>query len=223
MAQNPTSAKFFWTCPVAERDSAITQSLDLAIACPTEPRSLRSVFFFDVESTDLHGSAFGFGALFAHVHDDGTVEVIDSNKCFSRESHTKCSQWVRENVLPVLVGNITDDEWVNKDFEMRDRFWGFLQKCIKSNKNVEVWADVAWPVEAKFLLEVVNDGNGQRDFEGPYPLKDLSTLLPVGEDRIVYGGVEEKLGRVLRPHDPLDDCLASLYALNNVFMILRSK
>jgi len=84
-------------------------------------------------------------------------------------------------------------------------FWAFLKK----HKKAEIWGDCIFPVETNFLSAIAVVDLENREFEMPYPLYDISTVVDIKIDRInSYSG-----SQVLRKHHPVDDCKASFDAL----------
>ena len=68
-------------------------------------------------------------------------------------------------------------------------------------------ADCAWPVEANFLSACVKLNHKEREWQGPYPLHDLaSVLLALGADALA---VTERLPDELPAHHPLMDARQS--------------
>ena len=158
------------------------------------------LFVFDVESTSLFGVPFAFGAV---VVDVKTAKVIDEIEMKSTENISESCFWVRENVLPNLIDMLTCET----NLEMRTAFWNFHTKW---KDKADVWADVVFPVEANFLIQVAKDDIANREFEMPYPLRDISNFIDISENRIELSGLKN-----LKPHNPKDDSLASAIALIN--------
>lgn len=127
-------------------------------------------FVFDVESIGLHGEGFAVG--FVVVNEFG-IEVSKSLIACPRES---------------ADGVFCNREWVNKNIpeikamfecknpkEVRDHFWREWM-AWKEHGAIMV-ADCAWPVEARFLEACVSDSPSEREWQGPYPLHDLASIL----------------------------------------------
>jgi len=167
----------------------------------------RLVFFFDIESDGLHGKGFAYGAVLARVADNGEVEVLKKEAVVADVGIT--DEWVLKNVMPKLqeatvAGEMEVVEGVR---ELRDRFWSFLQEAKK--EGAEVWSDCNWPVETNFLSDCVADDPDSRAWEGPYPLKDLATLLDVEVSRAEVSGMPYT-------HNPAQDAEASLHCLAKI-------
>jgi hypothetical protein len=114
--------------------------------------------------------------------------------------------------------------------EMRDAFFDDYMKWKNAGVGIDIYSDVGFPVETNFFSAVIADGNGLRDWDGPFPLKDVAPtitdkrLLAEVEgdaaqknkdgvttdiDRNVYSGLTD-----LKKHNPLDDARASAYSFH---------
>ncbi len=151
---------------------------------------------FDVESIGLHGEGFAVG----YVVIDGGSRVDEG--CYACPPETAAGltanrKWVSENV-PKLAYNCEGPR------QVRQRFWAdWLRERAAGAVLV---ADCAWPVEARFLIACVDDSLATNEWDGPYPLHDLaSILLALGKDPLVAGD------RLLDEpaHDPLGDARQS--------------
>lgn len=107
------------------------------------------------------------------------------------------SDWVKINVLP----HLSDMPTVETDLELREEFFKFY---MTHRENCDIWSDVNFPIETNFLSAVVLDDLEKRQFIMPYPLYDLSTIIPAELDRVKNCQIEG-----LKAHNPLDDSIAS--------------
>lgn len=155
-----------------------------------------NLFVFDVESTSLFGVGFAAGALVC----DRQGNEIDRFELMSTDGAEMSSKWVAENVLPAL----RDMPRCKSRFDLREAFFQFY---LKHKDTCEFWGDCIFPVEAKFLSAIVSD-DMTREFLMPYPLRDLSTIIPVEIDRAQKSGIEG-----LRKYHPFDDCRTSMFFL----------
>ncbi len=162
----------------------------------------KSILVFDVENTSLIGTGFAFGAV---VVDVKTSKIIETIELLSSENLDKCSDWVKENVLPKL----SDIPVCKTDFELRTAFWKFYQ--VWKDKT-QVWADAAFPVETQFLTDIAKDDIVNREFAMPYPLYDIANFIDVNTDRIKLSSLKN-----LKIHNPKDDSLASAICIINHF------
>ncbi|MCF6094544.1 hypothetical protein L1765_11275 [Microaerobacter geothermalis] len=154
------------------------------------------VFCFDVETDGLYGAPFAVGAV---VLSESGEEI----ERFAGIAQIKIkNDWVKQNVLPNLEGL----QKYETDVDLREAFWDIYQKH-KGDSYILV--DVGYPVETNFLRQVILDDLENRQWNGPYPLYDVSSVLQAkGIDpdvnRIEYSGLKG-----LKPHNPADDALAS--------------
>lgn len=164
---------------------------------------------FDVETVGLHGEGFSVGYI-----------VIDTFGVEWASGYYGCPP-------AIARGTDADREWAranipesrpythNSPDEVRRAFW----------RDWEAWhgqgailvADCAWPVEARFLADCVDDSRNARAWNGPYPLHDVATArLCAGLDPLA---TVERLPSEEPKHDPLADARQSarlwLEALKN--------
>lgn len=150
----------------------------------------------DVESVSLHGRAFAVGAI---VVNKRTGVIIDQFQLKCTEIMPAANEWVKANVIPVLV----DMPECEHAPEFRERFWLFYKKYCD---NSDVWGDCIFPVETNFLSWIAKDDLPNREFMMPYPLNDLAAMVNISKNRIEECGESMSW---LRPHHPIDDCIAS--------------
>lgn len=154
----------------------------------------------DAESNGLGGRAFAV----ALTLNDGDTEVDSAVfRCPIRED---VDEWVADNVLPAL----TD---LPEDLRGYSELLGEAYLTIKTwgGKATPLIAHVAWPVEARLLLDVYDDGD--HIWEGPYPLIDVaSVLLARGYDPLTVDAYLADHGIAApdgSPHHPLYDARAA--------------
>ncbi len=156
------------------------------------------VLMFDVESISLHGEGFAVAAVVANKRNG----IITSNfQLLSLEGEAKASDWVKENILPCLQQMPTCET----SRELRDKFYEFY---MQHKETCDVWSDCNFPVETNFLSAIVADDHESRQWEMPYPLLDLCTIVDANIDRINNCGE----GGLIK-HNPLHDSIASLRML----------
>ena len=130
---------------------------------------------FDAESVGLHGEAFAVAAV---VIDADSGEEIASMyaACDSAKAQATpgdeiaARAWLAVNCLPHLPPPNRSTPG-----EIRDTFWHFMQLHARRGQGV-VWADCGWPVEARFLIACAEDDMVNREWTGPYPLYEITTL-----------------------------------------------
>lgn len=158
-----------------------------------------NILVFDVESTSLYGQGFAVGAVVL----DGDGKEIDSFQLIDEWAKADVNEWVRDNVLP----HLTDLPRCYGGLDFADQFYEFY---CKHKDTADIWCDCGFPVEAGFLRSVALRDLGNREFNMPYPLKDISTIVDIDIDRAEASGIPG-----LRKHHPLDDARASARVLYN--------
>ena len=165
---------------------------------------MKNIFIFDVEATDLYGVGFCVAAIVATQKG----EIIDQFCLMSIESISECCDFVKTKVYPALK----DIPCCDTNKELREKFFNFYMKY----KECQIWSDVNFPVETKFLHDVVLDDTENRMWNMPYPLLDMSTIVNVNIDRH-NEYKRDNPDKKLMMHNPLDDCKASLHCLLKFF------
>lgn len=152
----------------------------------------------DVESIGLHGEGFAVAWVIVDAHGQTYGEGLLCCATEQARGQEANRLWVAENV-PLLTPTHPTPRMV------RDAFWQEWLQC--KALGGELVADCAWPVEANFLRQCVNDDLPAREWQGPYPLHDLATLmLAKGQDPLA---TRERLPRELPAHHPLHDARQS--------------
>lgn len=166
---------------------------------------------FDVESIGLHGEGFAFG--YVVIDSKGKVQEEGIRSCPMDIAQGTASnrQWVATNIRPLSITDRTTKG-------VREAFWAIWMKW--KDKNTALVADCAWPVEARFLLSCIDDRFGDREWDGPYPLHELaSLLLAAGKDPLES---TPRLPDELPAHDPLNDSRHSARQLTEALNVLLS-
>ena len=209
---------------------------------------------FDVESIGLHGEGFAVG-----------YAILDGDKLVS-EAWAHCSpdeavgtdegrEWVKQNcpwaqwavaLIPEEYG-LPKSRFRRTPRDVRNWFWS---KWIheKEDHGTELWADVAWPVEARFLVACVEDLRSAHNYltgeplrryqlhpssrcwEGPYPLLDADSYikclaaagvtLSATLDAGMLTGLQ--FPRASLPHHPLSDARVSAQKILMIDKLMRS-
>lgn len=152
---------------------------------------------FDVESIGLHGEGFSVGWVVIDEHG----EEVDAGEigCHpdSASGPIDSRLWVRDNVKSAL------SLWSPRS--VREHFWWEWKQ--RKAEGYLLAADVAWPVEANFLSACVRENQPNRDWEGPYPLIDISSIrFAAGFDPLA---TEERKPNELPAHNALCDARQS--------------
>lgn len=160
------------------------------------------IFSLDTERVGLYGEDFAVGVSVLNRKGeevDSLFLYCNSEVAYGLEDNRK---WIRANVLPTL-GNTNCDTLL----ELRTKFWNFYMECKKKYPNMIIVADCGAPCEAGFFAACVKDDTKNRQWEAPYPLHELGTLLLVrGKDpKADY----ERLENELPKHNPLCDARQS--------------
>ncbi len=159
---------------------------------------IKRYFVFDVESVGLHGE--GYAAGFVVLDAEGNK--LDSG-CFACAPHAARGneegfQWIKENAPSLHCSH--DSPW-----QVRAAFW---RKWVEHKMPGTVMvADCGWPVEARFLIQCIEDHPVERTWGGPYPFHELATLMVAcGMDPLE---TRERNSGENPKHDPLADALQS--------------
>jgi hypothetical protein len=160
---------------------------------------MKKIFSFDFETDGLWGAIFAAAAI---VYDESGREVA---RFFGRVPDTKVSNtWVKENVLPQLVG-------IPVAYEDEESLLADFAKFYLANKaDADVIVHMGYIVEA-YGLRRMHDLNLIGDWDAPYPLYDVSgNLQMVGEDPTSVDSYVKKFGLQLPEfdggtHNPLYD------------------
>lgn len=165
-------------------------------------------FVLDVESIGLHGEGFAVGWTVQQYGKeiDFGIAVCEPEMA---QGYVANLEWVKKNCPKI---NILAHE---RPVQVRDEFWLQWQKW--KTKGAIMASDCAWPVEARFLIDCVNDLYEQREWGGPYPLIDIgSVLFANGVDPLTKFPREEN---ELPEHDPLADARHSARILNQTLYV----
>lgn len=129
------------------------------------------IFSFDAETNGLWGQAFAIGAL---VYDEEGAEIA---RFVGRLPDTEVTDgWVRENVLP----KITDIPVTHNDYAAL--LADFAKFYLANKEGADVVVHMGYIVETKVLRDM-HDGGLIGDWDGPYPMFDVSgNLQAAGKD-----------------------------------------
>ena len=155
----------------------------------------------DAESNGLGGRAFAVALTLS----DHTGE-LDSRVLRCQIGEVTANEWVAKYVMPAIA-------------DVPDNCpGGYPQMLAEIGLAVDAWggsdtamiAHVAWPVEARLLLDVYS---GENVWNGPYPLIDVASVLlahghnPLSvDDYLAEHGIDAPEGS---PHHPLYDARAA--------------
>ncbi|MBA2851797.1 hypothetical protein HNP86_001956 [Methanococcus maripaludis] len=160
----------------------------------------------DVESNGLRGKPFAVSLIRQHA--DGTIQKV-SCRCPCENPNP----WVAENVLPYMAVPETHKTYEEMLVAVGNAFHNLKNGAV-------VIAHCGAPVEAT-LFDELYKANVMGEFDGPFPLHELATVLAVlGENphstdeyckkyNIVIDGVEGST------HDPEYDAMVALKVWNH--------
>lgn len=154
----------------------------------------------DAECNGLAGRAFAVAMTLS----DSTGE-LDHVVYRCPIGDVTVNPWVADNVLPVITDapeTHANYPYLLADLEEKIAGWG--------GRDTRMIAHVAWPVEARLLLDVYS---GEGVWDGPYPLVDVSSvLLARGHDPLSVDDYLRTHDIPLppgSPHHPLYDARAA--------------
>jgi hypothetical protein len=179
-------------------------------------------FIFDAESVGLHGQTF---AVAGGIYDINGNAVPGSEFIFDCGPHPGMAvpgrekedlEWVEANVVTregaVLCATPN---------EVRHKFWQLWQMAKAGFPGILMFVECGWPVEARFLLECIGDDPLTRNWEGPYPMHEIaSVMLAAGMNPME---TYERLPEEMPPHEPLADARLSARLLVTALMDLQEK
>lgn len=173
----------------------------------------KNIFMFDVESTELYGKGFAFSAIVSDIKGNlidtltATVKLNDVKK--------EACEFVLEKVIPAFEE--FNMKIVNDYKELRTLFYNFY---MKYKDDCMIFSDCNYPVETKFLADIVTDDEENRKWNMPYPLYDACNFIDVDVDRAKKYEkdnaafiAQSPANRKLKQHNPNHDCVASIHCL----------
>ena len=130
-------------------------------------------FVFDVESLGLHGD--GFAVAYVVVDPAGQEQETRILVCppINVRGYESDRAWIAEHVWPHLQ-NLSPEVYHSTAQEVRETFWTAWRAW--ADRSAVMAADVAWPVEARFLNACIDADPAGRNWEGPYPLIDIASV-----------------------------------------------
>lgn len=165
---------------------------------------------FDCESVGLHGETFAVAWVVVDHEGKRIASAAYSCSPDAARGDEEWRTWARENVTLPPVGSKRTPR------EVRREFWEAW--VYAETRGATLWADCCWPVEARFLLDCVDDDPESRQGQGPYPLHDIATLrLAAGLDPLV---AEPRRPEENPAHNPQCDAIYSARLLLAAVAIL---
>lgn len=165
-------------------------------------RSIRNFMVFDVESIGLHGEGFAVGWVVVNELGYESESGLMACDPYSARGTANNHSWVTQNIALT-----SKDVECHSPGVVRQEFWQVYERWKAKVVPLSLWADCAWPVEARFLIACIEDAHLERQWNGPYPLHDIATLaLACGADPL---GTFDRLANELPAHNPLNDARQS--------------
>lgn len=153
------------------------------------------LFFVDAETDGLYGSFLSVAAL---VTDGEGRELEEFYGEVAVSPAQLRSSWAREHVLP---GMGKTDRVYSDEEALQEAFWAFW---LRHRERAECVAYVQYPVEARLFTACVMRQPEKREFLGPFPLYDLSTLLSMSGLHF-DADLQQLSGMQLPSHHALND------------------
>ena len=160
--------------------------------------------FVDAETDGLYGSFLSVAAVVTDDSGSETDLFYGVVKDFDRSIQ---SEWVKKNVLPFIKDTVrSEKDYYESEYDLIEAFYSFYLR----HRDSSVIADVCCPVEARLFEEAVMHNLSEREYQAPYPLLDLSSMLfangisPLADRRSLVDCCD------LRPHNALDDVRMSI-------------
>jgi hypothetical protein len=160
---------------------------------------MKKSFSFDAETNGPWGQTFAIGAL---VYDESGAEMARFvGRC---PIQGEVDPWVKDNVLPQITGLPV----THRDYE--SLLADFAKFYLANKVNADIVVHMGYIVETKILRDA-HDRGFIGDWDGPYPLLDLSgNLQQVGEDPTSVDSYLKKYGLTVGEfeggtHNPLYD------------------
>lgn len=153
------------------------------------------LIFVDAETNGLYGSFLSVAAL---VTDEEGRELEHFYAERVLDPGERLTPWVIEHVLPQLgAAELT----APTEEALLEAFWAFW---LRHRETAECVAYVQYPVEARLFSACVLRAPQEREFQGPFPLYDLSTLLAM-HGLGVNADLQTLTGLDLPSHHALND------------------
>lgn len=158
-------------------------------------------FIFDGESLGVHGTTFAVAAGIYDIRGRELQHVsmhVDVTSEMAKGVPQMDIRWVRENVT--VNG---DSQKCESLHAFRMNFMNLWRSAKAEHPGILMAAECNWPVEARFLIECVEECPTEFRFEGPYPFIDIaSVMLAAGMDPMA---TYPRLADEEPAHEPLAD------------------
>ena len=178
------------------------------------------ILSIDAEVNGLYGQIFAIGAIYKDTETKEEIKYVKKVSIIE-----EVNPWVLENVIPQLtdieqLDKTVDDDIIGAEKLLLKDFIRFYNECKeKSGNSLTVVGHMVCPVEANIFIKA-RKYKLIEDFDGPYPLHDVASMLlvkgenPTSVDSYVKKyNLEETKGN---SHNPLFDCEQALKVFENI-------
>ena len=170
----------------------------------TTEATLRPILSFDAETNGLWGQAFAIGAVLYGA--DGREEARFVGRCPIEEA---TDGWVAENVLPQMTS-------IPETHATYEELLGAFMAWRAAHKDgATELVHMGVPVEARLFLDAHRLGI-IGDWDGPYPLVDVSAIPEIGDSvdgyNATHGISPDPAEFAGGTHNPLYDSAAAATA-----------
>lgn len=177
-------------------------------------------FVFDVESIGLHGEGFAVAG--------GIYDVVGAPV---REFAAHCVPSMAKGVDDAEQRGI-DADWAFKNVsvhsssqefgtpdQLREFFWDEWTLAKQTYPDILMFVECGWPVEARFLIKCIEQDVGDRNWNGPYPLHEIATImLAAGMDPMA---TYDRNDNEKPAHEPLADARLSARLLSEAIIAIQ--
>lgn len=153
------------------------------------------VFSYDAERNGLHGNTTAIAVIV--MRDNQEIDRFVGRLPDDAFTGEWCLKHVLPACRPIEVSHTTS-------VDLEEAFWEFWIK-YREEKDLEVVANVGWPVEDRLFLDCIDRNHAEREWQGPYPRHELATAFAL------YGETPESCYEFLLKHEEeLDEDIAAL-------------
>ncbi|KKN31482.1 hypothetical protein LCGC14_0823550 [marine sediment metagenome] len=169
---------------------------------------MKYYFSLDIESVGLFGQPISAGWV---IVDEKGKELEEGYLARPVQLHRQDDAWIIENVEPAMPRDETGNVILNcnSEYELLVRFWEAWLEARQQYPGIVMVSDCPWPVEAGFLLRVVQEYRPQITMkDAPYPILDVASVVAAsgGDPTATFS----REANELPAHDPTKDARQSV-------------
>lgn len=178
------------------------------------------IFSVDAETNGLYGDPFVIAVVSRGC---GKPTATFLARCKTPDD---IDPWVQREVIPNISHIPQTHETMN---DMLEDFWKFYrQEATSFGDDLMCVAHCAAPVETNIFRNCVKQNISEREFQAPFPLHDLGTmLLLAGEDprnsRAYFDKFSLNIPVENNSHDPLSDAWVCMVVAEDLLSKMSSK